>query len=390
MEKFALGFTSDVDFDDPEILTELGLEIDLPRLHRASLKLLKQAWNRCAQQCNGEIMGSSDKSAHPKASSTSGLSILIHQKDLGVNLSGGQVISAMKKKFARSYPAKPLTPETMPSQRLLALVHQSITKSHWKWIPWKYRMSLHRQDELQSSRSSKVPKLENLTLHNILLDEVPSIDIGNTIIGLHALRVTFDVYNNAVALCEGAYLANVKDYSMKFLSLLTTKYDAESGLRSPTITEAQNADKMISSIMMELINDRGWSHDQAPHEITHMRSELTTYLQPRPRVSKPATPNDKGSFKGWPIKGGGKPPKGGGKSKTKDNGKGKSKTTWVSEICINGEWKSLCLCYLCLCYQSGKCNFSDCRFVHARAHPKPDGTACGGKRAAMEHSSTPH
>ena len=54
------------------------------------------------------------------------------------------------------------------------------------------------------------------------------------------------------------------------------------------------------------------------------------------------------------------------------------KTTWVSDIQINGEWKSLCLRY-----QSGKCNFRDCRFVHACAHPKPDGTACGGKHTAM-------
>ena len=151
-------------------------------------------------------------------------------------------------------------------------------------------MSLHREDDLQSNRSSKVPKLENLKLHNILLDEVPSIDISNTRMGLHALRATFDVYNNAVALCEGAHLANLKAYSIKFMSLLTTKYDAESGLRSPTSTEAQNADKMTASIMMDLINDCGWSHDQALHEITHMRSELTTYLQPRPRVSKPPIP----------------------------------------------------------------------------------------------------
>ena len=174
----------------------------------------------------------------------------------------------MKKKFLASYPAEPLTPETMPSHRLLALVHQSISKSHWNWIPWNYRMSLHKEDGLQSTRSSKVPKIENLHLHNILMDEVPSIDISNTTMGLHALRVTFDVYNNAVALCEGAHLANLKAYPMKFMGLLTTRYDVESGLRSPTITETQNADKMIAGIMQDLINDRGWSHDQALHEMT--------------------------------------------------------------------------------------------------------------------------
>ena len=61
-------------------------------------------------------------------------------------------------------------------------------------------MSLHREDDLQSSRSSNVPKLENLNPHNILLVAGPSIDISNATMGLHALRVTFDVYNNAVAL----------------------------------------------------------------------------------------------------------------------------------------------------------------------------------------------
>ena len=157
---------------------------------------------------------------------------------------------------------------------------------------------------------------------------------------------------------------------MKFLGLLTTRYDVESGLRSPTITEAQNADKMIAGIIQDLINDRGWSHDQALHEMTHMRSEPTTYLQPRPRVAKPNIINDKTSFKGPPYKGSGKGPKGGGKSKSKEKGKGKGKTTWVSDICINGEWKSLCLRY-----QSGKCSFADCRmrrqafgdgaFIHA-------------------------
>ena len=246
-------------------------------------------------------------------------------------------------------------------------------------------MSLHKEEELQSTRSRKAPKLENLNLHNILMDEVPSINISNTTMGLHALRVTFDVYNNAVAVCEGAHLANLKAYFMKFISLLTTKYDVESGLRSPTITEAQNADKMIAGIMMDLINDRGWSHDQALQEMTHMRSELTTYLQPRPRVAKPNVVNDKGTFKGPPYKGGGKKAKVLGKSKFKEKGKGKSKTTWVSDICINGESKSLCLRY-----QSGKCNFPDCRFVHACAHPKPDGAACGGKHTAMDHSCTPH
>ena len=385
VEKFALGFKSDSEFDVPEVLQELGIDDELPRIQRASLK---QAWNKCVNHCKSESVHPPDGFSGPAATVPGSHS---HDASEGswseafAPKLGGPVIAAMKKKFATSYPSEPLTPETMPSNRLIALVHQCITKSHWKWIPWKFRMSLHREDESQSSRASKVPKLENLQLHNILMDEVPSLEISNTSMGLHALRVSFDVYNNAVALCEGAHLANLKAYSMKSMSLLTTKYDAESGLRSPTITEAQSADKLIAGIMMELINDRNWTHDQALHEMTHMRSELSMFLQPRPRLNKPIpSPWEKGGKKGGFDKGG-KYQKGSGKSKTKDKGKGKGKTTWVSEILVNGEWKSLCLRY-----QSGKCSFPDCRFIHACAYPKGDGTACGGKHTAMEHSTTPH
>ena len=187
VDKFALGFQTDTDFDDTEVLLELGLEADFSRLHRAALK---QAWNRCVQLCKMDTAVPSE--ASPKASSASG-GIPADTSDGSWSEAfapklGGPVIAAMKKKFIASYPAEPLTPETMPSHRLLALVHQSISKSHWKWIPWKYRMSLHKEDELQSTRSSKVPKIENLHLHNILMDEVPSIDISNTTMGLHALR----------------------------------------------------------------------------------------------------------------------------------------------------------------------------------------------------------
>ena len=173
VDKFALGFQADTDFDDTEVLLELGLEADISRLHRAALK---QAWNRCIQHCKTENAVTPE--ASPKASSTSG-GIPADTSDGSWSEAfapklGGPIIAAMKKKFIESYPAEPLTPETMPSHRLLALVHQSISKSHWKWIPWKYRMLLHKEDELQSTRSSKVPKIENLHLHNILMDEVPS------------------------------------------------------------------------------------------------------------------------------------------------------------------------------------------------------------------------
>ena len=188
VEKFALGFKSESEFDDPDVLTELGVEEEFSRLHRAALK---QAWNRCIQHCKTEMADTKEPSPKNSTAAPSGMTMDTIEGSWSEAFApklGGPMIAAMKK-FIQSYPAEPLTAETMPSQRLLALVHQSISKSHWKWIPWKYRMSLHKEEELQSTRSSKVPKLENLNLHDIQMDEVPSVDISNTTMGLHALRV---------------------------------------------------------------------------------------------------------------------------------------------------------------------------------------------------------
>ena len=63
VEKFAFGFKSEAEFDDPEVLTELGVEEDFSRLHRAALK---QAWNRCIQHCKTEVADTAEPS--PKAS----------------------------------------------------------------------------------------------------------------------------------------------------------------------------------------------------------------------------------------------------------------------------------------------------------------------------------
>ena len=245
-------------------------------------------------------------------------------------------------------------------------------------------MTLSREEEMQTTRSSKMPRLEHLQLHNLIMDEPPSLDISNTGMGLHALRVTFDSFNIAVALCEGAHLATLKGYSMKFMSFMTMRYEAETGLRTPTITEAQSADKTIHGIIADLISDKSWTPDQALHEMTHMRSELSTLLQARPRL--PKAPTWTPTF----VKGGrqdakglGKGPGKGKKGSTKG---GKNRVVWVTEANVNGTKRQLCIRY-----QTGACTLCDnCRFHHGCAFPKPDGSACNGQHGARDHESTPH
>ena len=73
----------------------------------------------------------------------------------------------------------------------------------------------------------------------------------------------------------------------------------------------------------------GWSLDQSIHELTHVRSDLATLLQARPRFPRapPPVPQLKGGGKfQQEVKGGGKKGKGGKQSK---GGQGQR---WVTEV----------------------------------------------------------
>ena len=78
----------------------------------------------------------------------------------------------------------------------------------------------------------------------------------------------------------------MKQYYMRFINLMTTRMDSETGLRNPTILEAQSADKTLMNIACELVAEQKWNFDDAIHEITFIRAEINTLLQPRPELPK--------------------------------------------------------------------------------------------------------
>ena len=292
-------------------------------------------------------------------------------------------IVALKKQFLLNYPSEVLTPETSPSIRLLSQAYHNKKTNEIKWIPWKYRLSMAKSEDITSGRSAKVPRIESLGLRNILVDEPPAVEVSSSSMGINAVRTMFDLRNAALALVESCHLAVLRAYSIKFISYLTQKLDQETGLRNATILEAQSADKLVWATISELVSEKGWSLDQAVHELTHVRSDLATLLQARPRLPRPVPPNitSKGGGKfQLEIKGGGKKGKGGKPSK--GSGKGQK---WVTEMIVNGQRKRLCMRF-----QTNSCTFSDCKFHHACAMPLSDGTACGQQHSAAQHSQTPH
>ena len=290
-------------------------------------------------------------------------------------------VAALKQKFATNYPSEVLTADTQPSPRLLSLSHQLAQKKEYKWLPWKYRMSMSRAEELTMGRSAKAPRLENLQLHQLLVDEVPALEISNQNLGLNAVNRMFDLHNYAWAMVQAAHLHRLKSYSLKFMSYLSVRLDPECGLRPPTIMEAQHADKHLWHLIAELCESDSWSLDDALQEFTQNRGDMASLLQPRPKMTKPAASLPLAAN---PAKGS-KGSKGVGKSQKGSKGSGKPAQRWVSELWKNGQKK-----ILCMRFQMGKCSNKDCRFEHVCGFPKNDGSACGGNHPAMDHDKTPH
>jgi len=291
------------------------------------------------------------------------------------------VIKRMKEDFKRFYPSEVLNHDTMPSIRLLSLIHDQLTKKNWHWVPWKYRLSQAKNEEIKSQRVSKLPKIEGMSLHDLLVDEPPSLEVTNSGMGINGIRSILELQNFGIALCKGAHLGNLRAFSHKFLSFLTVRLDNDLGLRCPNVLEAQSADKAIWGSISDLLNEQNWTLDECLCEFTNVRSDLATLLQPRPKTMKPPLvnptwrPNDKG--------GRGKGKDKSGKGKSSKGGKGKQ--TWISEYQHNGEWKQICMKF-----QSNNCKLDNCRFAHVCAFPKADNTACAGKHSAFDHQSTGH
>ena len=287
-------------------------------------------------------------------------------------------VATLKQKFAANFPSEVLTPETQPSARLLALAHQLHGKREYKWLPWKFRMSVSRSEDMSLHRAAKAPRLEHVQLHQLLIDEVPALDISNQNLGLNAVQRMFDIHNYAWAMVQACHLHRLRSYTLKFMSFLSIRLDSESGLRAPTIMEAQQADKHIWHLISELCESPDWSLDEALLEFTQHRGDLAALLQPRPKLTRPSPQITSNQSKG------GKPSKGMGKGPKGQKG-GKAPVRWVSELWRGSQKKTLCMRY-----QSGKCTNKDCRYEHACGYPKADGSACGGNHPAAEHDKTPH
>ena len=118
-------------------------------------------------------------------------------------------------------------------------------------------------------------------LSELLLDDAPSRDIHEGPASYSLISQLLTLAANAIALCQGAHLGSLKLYNKKFLRLCFTKYEASSNLRDPTVMEAQAADKRCLELISDLVNQHSWKLDDALHELSEVRSDMSSLLAPR-------------------------------------------------------------------------------------------------------------
>lgn len=144
---FACAATSLDTFDNA--LTELlgDLHDIITPIQKAAFRL---AWQRCSNS-QSSAPSSSSQAAAPAESAAS------WSESFAPKLTAS-VVADLKKQFKQNYPSEILVPENTPGIRLISLVHDMKAKNDYKWVPWKYRISQHRADELTSKTAYAGPQ----------------------------------------------------------------------------------------------------------------------------------------------------------------------------------------------------------------------------------------
>ena len=152
-----------------------------------------------------------------------------------------------------------------------------------RWLAWCFRLSAKAQDDNLLIRPKKLPRLQELS--DLLLDEAPTRDIHDGPASYNMINQLLTLATNSIALCQGAHLGALKMYQKRFLRLCFSKYEAASK-RGLTSLEAQSADKRAWEIIAELVNQHSWKLDDALHEVSGARADLSSWLAPRATLPK--------------------------------------------------------------------------------------------------------
>ena len=121
-----------------------------------------------------------------------------------------ETVQHMLDTFKKNYPGEHIDTDSMPSLRLLSLVHEAMQRKHLKFIPWQLRLSQKQYQEAIEAKATKMPRTEL----QLLSSEVP---VDNRTLTYGWLWKIQTVFRNALAICQAAHLSTIKAYDKKVL-----------------------------------------------------------------------------------------------------------------------------------------------------------------------------
>ncbi len=175
---------------------------------------------------------------------------------------------------------------------------------HWstnrRWMNIS-NMSLFSSDSVSinialwyDTRSSKPLRSEIQLLSQLCWDDTPEMDINSVRFPRAWLNRISTVLRNAYAyaLCNMCQMPKLAEFTFPHLN-------SESGLRHVMAIEFIAADKKIWRAIPQL-HAKGWTREESIHEMTVVRSDISSLLKPRPNVPKPLPQprENKGKCKG--------------------------------------------------------------------------------------------
>ena len=200
-------------------------------------------------------------------------------------------VARLTAEFKEAYPGELLDSSSTPSIRLLSMVHawfKDPAQPRIKYIPWQFRMSQRQYTEIIEAKAHRIVRTEAQLISTALFDDTPTLSIAEININESWLQAKQRIFSNAIALCKGAHLAVLKAFDSKVCEQCTQVWKPGHGLRNVSTEEMLDADRKLWRSIATLVEEQGFSLDEALHEMTHVRGDIATLMQARPRM--PAMP----------------------------------------------------------------------------------------------------
>ena len=88
------------------------------------------------------------------------------------------IVQDMVDKFKANYPGELLDQDSLPSIRLLSLVHHSLKPGEKiRWIPWQFRLSARQYQEHMEAKTAKPLRTEAQIIASAFFDETPEVPV---------------------------------------------------------------------------------------------------------------------------------------------------------------------------------------------------------------------